>query len=44
MLKIVRDAGYRGYVGIEYEGSGKSEFDGIRATRDLLMRCRQQLA
>ncbi len=44
MLKIVKDAGYRGYIGIEYEGSGKSEINGIRATRDLLMRCREQLA
>lgn len=30
MMKIVVDAGYRGYVGIEYEGSKLSEPDGIR--------------
>ena len=38
MMKIVLAAGYRGYVGIEYEGSGLSEFDGIRATQSLLER------
>ena len=36
MLKIVKDAGYSGYVGVEYEGSKLSEEDGIIATRDLL--------
>lgn len=44
MLKIVKDAGYRGYIGIEYEGKTKSEFDGVKATRDLLVRCREKLA
>jgi sugar phosphate isomerase/epimerase len=36
ILKIVTDAGYHGYVGIEYEGSHLSEPDGIRATKKLL--------
>lgn len=36
MMKIVLDAGYRGYVGVEYEGGRLSEFDGIRATQHLL--------
>jgi hypothetical protein len=43
MLRIVLDAGYRGYVGIEYEGEGLSEQDGVRATRDLLVRVREGL-
>ena len=38
MMKIVLDAGYRGFVGIEYEGSKLSEPDGIRATKALLER------
>jgi L-ribulose-5-phosphate 3-epimerase len=38
MMKIVRDSGYRGWVGIEYEGGGLSEKDGIIATRTLLER------
>jgi sugar phosphate isomerase/epimerase len=37
MLKVVLDAGYRGHVGIEYEGSRLSEHDGITAARDLLV-------
>lgn len=36
MMKIVKDAGYTGYVGIEYEGSGMSEVEGIKATKALL--------
>ncbi|HMP15416.1 MAG TPA: sugar phosphate isomerase/epimerase family protein [Gemmatales bacterium] len=38
MLKIVKDAGYRGYIGIEYEGKNLPEYDGIRATKKLLER------
>ena len=36
MMKIVLDSGYRGYVGIEYEGRKLSEYDGIRSTKCLL--------
>lgn len=36
MLQIVKDAGYTGYIGIEYEGSKLSESDGIKATKLLL--------
>lgn len=43
MLKIVLDAGYRGYIGIEYEGSQLSEPEGIRATKRLLERLREEL-
>jgi sugar phosphate isomerase/epimerase len=44
MMKIVLDAGYRGYVGIEYEGSLLSEREGIRKTKALLERVRTELA
>jgi sugar phosphate isomerase/epimerase len=43
MLRIVLDAGYRGYVGIEYEGAPLSEPRGIRATKALLERTRARL-
>jgi L-ribulose-5-phosphate 3-epimerase len=36
MMKIVLDAGYNSFVGIEYEGNNMSEPDGIRATKRLL--------
>ena len=36
IMKIVKDAGYTGYVGIEYEGSNLSPDQGIRATKLLL--------
>lgn len=44
MLKLViRDAGYRGFVGVEYEGGKVSEDEGILLTRDLLLRVRKEL-
>jgi L-ribulose-5-phosphate 3-epimerase len=44
MLKVVTDAGYHGYVGIEYEGSRLSEQAGVARTRQLLERVRTRLA
>jgi sugar phosphate isomerase/epimerase len=44
MMRIVLEAGYQGYVGIEYEGAQLSEPDGIRATLRLLERVRGELA
>ncbi len=38
MLQIVKEAGYKGYIGIEYEGDELSENDGIQATLELLKR------
>jgi len=38
LIKIVLDSGYKGYIGIEYEGDQLSEPDGIRATKALLER------
>lgn len=43
MMKIVMDAGYHGYVGIEFEGGG-SEPEGIKATKKLLEKVRTQLS
>jgi sugar phosphate isomerase/epimerase len=43
MMKIVLAAGYSGFVGIEYEGSRLDEYAGIRATKKLLERVREQL-
>ena len=44
MLKIVLDAGYRGHFGIEYEGAKISEPEGIRLTKKLLEKVRDELA
>jgi len=43
MMKIVLDAGYRGWVGIEYEGSRLSPDDGIKATKKLLEKIRDSV-
>jgi L-ribulose-5-phosphate 3-epimerase len=42
MMAIVLDAGYRGHVGIEYEGGKLSEPAGIRATKALLEKVREE--
>ena len=39
MMKLVRDAGYHGYVGIEWEGGTPSEREGILLTKRILERC-----
>jgi len=44
MMRIVLGAGYRGHVGIEYEGARLGEADGIRATKRLLERVRDAVA
>ena len=41
---VVKKHKYHGYVGVEYEGGKLSEPDGIRATKKLLERCREELA
>lgn len=43
ILKIVKDAGYTGFIGVEYEGSVLSEEEGIIATRDLLIKAGKEL-
>jgi L-ribulose-5-phosphate 3-epimerase len=44
MLKIVLDAGYHGWVGVEYEGDKLPEAEGIKATKQLLETVRAELA
>ena len=44
IMRIVKDAGYSGYVGIEWEGKVPDEIQGIRLTKALLERIRKQLA
>jgi sugar phosphate isomerase/epimerase len=44
IMKVVKDAGFTGYVGIEYEGSELSEPDGIKATKKLLEKVGKELS
>lgn len=44
MLRIVLDAGYRGRIGIEWEGAEPGEVEGIRLTQALLERIRDELS
>ncbi|MFY0687155.1 MAG: sugar phosphate isomerase/epimerase [Cyclobacteriaceae bacterium] len=38
IMKIVKESGFEGYIGIEYEGNELSEDEGIKATKALLER------
>ena len=40
MIGVVLDSGYRGWIGIEYEGGNIGEFEGIIRTKDLLEKVR----
>lgn len=44
MMRIVLAAGYRGYVGVEFEGGGVPEQEGILLTKRLLERVREEIA
>ncbi len=44
MMRIVLDAGYRGYVGIEYEGNDMAALEGVQATKTLLENVREKLS
>ena len=43
ILQIVKDAGYTGYIGIEYEGEEIPAEEGIQLTRELLIKAAQNL-
>ena len=44
MVKIAVDAGYDGYIGVEYEGNELGEREGIVRTREILEAARDRLA
>lgn len=43
LLQIVKDAGYTGFIGVEYEGSVLDEEAGIKATKDLMLKVAKEL-
>ena len=43
LLQIVKDSGFRGYIGIEYEGRTLGPDEGVLATRDLLIKAGKAL-
>jgi sugar phosphate isomerase/epimerase len=44
MLRIVLDAGYRGHIGVEWEGMTPGDVEGVKLTQALLERIRDELA
>jgi len=43
LLSIVKEGGYSGFIGVEFEGEGLSEREGILATKKLLERTAAKL-
>mgnify|MGYP001329618338 CR=1 FL=1 len=43
MLKIAKATGFRGYIGIEFEGHGVDPVQGINATKKLIQKVMQEL-
>ncbi|MFI4860574.1 MAG: sugar phosphate isomerase/epimerase family protein [Phycisphaerales bacterium JB063] len=43
IMRIVLASGYRGYVGVEYEGSSHGKVEGVRLTQRLLEACRDEM-
>jgi sugar phosphate isomerase/epimerase len=43
MMKIIKDAGFKGIIGIEYEGDKLSAEEGIKATKALLIKTAKAL-
>ena len=43
MMKIVKDAGYTGFIGVEYEGNNVTELEGIEMTKALLLKVSKEL-
>lgn len=44
MIRIVLDAGYRGHIGIEWEGQEPEDVEGVRLANELLRRIRDEVA
>jgi sugar phosphate isomerase/epimerase len=44
MLQIVKNAGFNGYIGVEYEGRKLGEEAGILATKNLLIKAAKELS
>jgi sugar phosphate isomerase/epimerase len=44
MLKIVLDSGYKGHIGIEWEGDEPGEHEGIMLTKRLLEKVREEMS
>ena len=42
MMKIVKEFGYKGYISVEYEGTSHSEEEGIKLTKDLMIKAWNQ--
>jgi len=44
MLQMVKDHGYTGYIGVEYEGSELGEEAGIIATKELMLKAAKEVS
>lgn len=43
LMKMIKDSGFNGFVGVEYEGDRLGEEDGIIAINELLLKVAKEL-
>lgn len=43
MMKIIKDSGFKGFIGVEYEGNNLSEEEGILATKALILKSAEEI-
>ena len=43
MIELVKASGYTGFIGVEYEGEGLGEVEGIKATKSLIEKCQSMV-
>src|SRR5690606_13483897 len=43
MMKIIKDSGFKGFIGVEYEGNNLNEEEGILATKALLLKTAEEI-
>ena len=43
MMKVIKDGGYTGYIGVEFEGDNMTEIEGIEATKSLILKAAAEL-
>jgi sugar phosphate isomerase/epimerase len=43
IIQLVKDSGYTGFIGVEYEGERLGENEGIQATKNLLLKAAQSV-
>lgn len=44
LMKMIKTSGFKGFIGVEYEGNNLPEVEGILATKDLILKVAKEIA